>query len=104
MVEKINVCKYNKFVTCEKEQCATCGFDPTVHAQRVRQIRNVRKKQVLLPCPFCGGEATYHKFANVDMNENVFVKGCGVHCKKCKASTAHCDTKAEALGLWNRRK
>lgn len=49
----------------------------------------------LLPCPFCGGEAS----------ERLFYKGkYRVHCNVCDAHSGDvCDTKAEAVEAWNTR-
>lgn len=49
----------------------------------------------LLPCPFCGGEAS----------KRLFYKGkYMVHCNVCNAGSGDvCDTKAEAIEAWNTR-
>ena len=49
----------------------------------------------LLPCPFCGGEAS----------KRLFYKGkYRVHCNACDAHSGDvCDTEAEAIQAWNTR-
>ena len=49
----------------------------------------------LLPCPFCGGEAS----------KRLFYKGkYRVHCNVCDANSDDVwDTEAEAIAAWNRR-
>jgi len=49
----------------------------------------------LLPCPFCGGEAS----------KRLFYKGkYRVHCNACDAHSGDvCDTEAEAIAAWNAR-
>jgi len=48
----------------------------------------------LLPCPFCGGEAS----------ARFYYKGrYAIHCDKCDAHRDLSDTKAEAIEAWNTR-
>ena len=49
----------------------------------------------ILPCPFCGGEAS----------KRLFYKGkYRVHCNACDAHSGDvCDTEAEAIQAWNTR-
>ncbi len=49
----------------------------------------------LLPCPFCGGEAS----------KRLFYKGkYRVHCNVCDAHSGDvCDIEAEAIAAWNQR-
>lgn len=53
-----------------------------------------RKAEQLLPCPFCGGEASGEFFS-----QNAW----SIFCDKCHASAAMCETKAEAIAAWNTR-
>ena len=48
----------------------------------------------LLPCPFCGGNASIPE--SYPYHHLVFCTSCG-----CK--TDICDTEAEAIAAWNRR-
>ena len=52
-------------------------------------------RTTLLPCPFCGGEAS----------KRLFYKGTyRIHCNDCDAHSGHsCDTEAEAIAAWNTR-
>ena len=53
-------------------------------------------EQDLLPCPFCGGEASI--FPNFTIKV-AFV----VECDECKSASAYFKTAAEAIAAWNRR-
>lgn len=50
----------------------------------------------LLPCPFCGGEATVERMGH---NGYYFVACAGLNC--CDSALA--DTEAEAITAWNTR-
>lgn len=52
------------------------------------------EKEKPLPCPFCGGEAE----VPISMSKAEYVR-----CKKCRALSMPCNTKAEAIAAWNRR-
>lgn len=54
--------------------------------------RNGRNENELLPCPFCGGEATMH-----DSCES------WVECNRCGARTKMCACREGAVEHWNRR-
>lgn len=49
---------------------------------------------VLLPCPFCGGEASREFFNNDQWS---------IFCDGCHASAAMCETKPAAEAAWNTR-
>ena len=54
----------------------------------------------MLPCPFCGGEATSYMITSCDC--------CGsrsgvAYCAKCGAEIGHEETEAKAIALWNTR-
>jgi Lar family restriction alleviation protein len=58
----------------------------------------------LLPCPFCGGEASgYPRFDDA----NSSTPGCYIVCHKCDVSPDGCyrkaDEWAEAVTIWNTR-
>ena len=38
-----NVCKFTQGVDCNKQRCETCGFNPTVAAQRIKEFLNKPK-------------------------------------------------------------
>jgi len=59
------------------------------------------------PCPMCGSEAHLH---TVDPHVHIFARwmpgyqgGSYVECSGCTCSVSG-ETKAEAIGTWNRRK
>ena len=55
----------------------------------------------LLPCPFCGGEATYYYQPDLERPE---LKHChNVCCDRCAATTGLCTSKEKAIAAWNRR-
>ena len=49
----------------------------------------------LLPCPFCGGEATFHTYNTT----------CSVDCQECRIGTYHVtlDDYKSAINAWNTR-
>lgn len=62
----------------------------------------------LLPCPFCGGEATFGFVAHTDREDDPNAGGEFVDCSQCQASTALVfplkgDVKRELAERWNRR-
>ncbi len=55
----------------------------------------------LKPCPFCGGEAIV-KTVEVLMYPTYYVR-CGSLKCRVMTSTVNCQTKNEAIKIWNRR-
>lgn len=60
--------------------------------ERKRVSSRVRIK--LLPCPFCGGEASYHAL----WGDNVYIQ-----CNECLFETPNYASKALVAEFWNRR-
>lgn len=57
----------------------------------------------LLPCPFCGGEATIHENVSYETSESTGL--WWVQCDPCDMfpDQAWCKPKAEAIAAWNTR-
>jgi len=61
--------------------------------------QKVIKKPELLPCPFCGGKAKL-----INTGYNAFYVSCNnCDCSMTTCKTPTCDTKKEAIDLWNTR-
>lgn len=60
-------------------------------------------EEELLPCPFCGGEATINPIYNDVPETGLMVTLHHVRCPICDARTGDCDTEEKAIKQWNRR-
>ena len=49
----------------------------------------------LLPCPFCGGEAALHSYAQFGVH--------WVSCTECKGDTEPSSSSKQAIEAWNKR-
>lgn len=60
----------------------------------------MKSNNVLLPCPFCGGEAV------IDQENNGIEMTYGIHCPNCHCAiidTGTFNTKQEVINIWNNR-
>lgn len=57
--------------------------------------------EVLLGCPFCGGEAA---LSDAESGSNGLSRAArNPRCKACGADLGYCETSREAIAAWNRR-
>lgn len=69
------------------------------------EVRAGSSRSELLPCPFCGGEATLCKQRFAKLDGSTYCKWHVIHSclHGTYSATKYCGTKAEAVAAWNRR-
>lgn len=69
------------------------------------EIEEHQDPDVLKPCPFCGGKAEFHQFANPKSSYSIecTVCRCGTYGWDCPSTGTHDENKAMQAERWNRR-
>ena len=100
MNDKPGSCRYNDKIGCgSKRSCETCGWNPVVKRERMKQFIKMREaglEGVPSRCPFCG------KLPSLDIN----VCGAIIRCTnpRCRvASTGYRHSVAKAASMWEMR-
>lgn len=60
------------------------------------------KKEILKPCPFCGGDGHITGCETSVLRHEDYVSWI-VECEKCGAGTVEYDSEEKAVAAWNRR-
>lgn len=96
----VNYLTFEEFTSLPEEAKATAHKD---NPDKVR-VRHGLVPRNLLPCPFCGGKASFGMQRDADEPTGRFwVAGCGRHNNCSVYPIATGSTKAEAHVTWNSR-
>lgn len=63
----------------------------------------MKDKNILLPCPFCGGDAEICKSSKFYIADTFFIECGNIYCN-IRPKTEWKETKLEAIKAWNERK
>lgn len=91
--------EYQKYCSSSGMGCNKCPLKKVPSIRCPFEWLNLEYEEGLKPCPFCGGEATVSQDVNYDW---WYVECSNDNCA-VDVATKICETKDEAISIWNRR-